>query len=188
MSQFTKVAIAASFKKLLSKKTLSSITVNDIVEDCGVNRGTFYYHFHDVYDLMEWIFLQNTNEIFDYANNRTWQESVTKVFSSLIENKNYIINAYHSIDRELLEKFLQKVTTSVIFDKMQQTLNEMPRHKDIEKDSIEFVASIYGYAISGLILDWIKNDMPVERPGEILAQLEKLFPNLFFYTLGLLRR
>lgn len=52
----TKRAIAESFKKLLSKRGLKKITVRDIVEDCGVNRQTFYYHFHDVYDLMDGFF------------------------------------------------------------------------------------------------------------------------------------
>ena len=55
MSLLTEKALAASLKKLLEKKTLDKITVKDITDDCGVNRQTFYYHFHDVYDLVEWI-------------------------------------------------------------------------------------------------------------------------------------
>lgn len=53
MSQTTKKAIAASLKKLLTKKPLSKITINDIVEDCGITRQTFDYHFADIYDLIE---------------------------------------------------------------------------------------------------------------------------------------
>ena len=48
MSVTTKRALAETFKKLLSKRGLNKITVKDIVEDCGVNRQTFYYHFHDI--------------------------------------------------------------------------------------------------------------------------------------------
>ena len=50
MSLTTKRALAESLKKLLSKKNLDKITVKDIVTDCGVNRQTFYYHFHDIYN------------------------------------------------------------------------------------------------------------------------------------------
>ena len=57
MSQITKNALAASLKKLLSKKELSKITITNITEECGVNRQTFYYHFKDIYDLLEWIFM-----------------------------------------------------------------------------------------------------------------------------------
>lgn len=56
MSQMTKQALANSLKSLLQKKTLNKITIKDIVDDCGVNRQTFYYHFQDVYDLVDWIF------------------------------------------------------------------------------------------------------------------------------------
>lgn len=54
MSLTTKRALAESLKKLLSKKNLDKITVKDIITDCGVNRQTFYYHFHDIYALTEW--------------------------------------------------------------------------------------------------------------------------------------
>ena len=53
MSQTTKRALAQSLKKLLQTKPLSKITINDIAEDCGVSRMTFYYHFADIYDLVE---------------------------------------------------------------------------------------------------------------------------------------
>ena len=54
MSQVTKRALEASLKNLLLQKPLSKITINDIAEDCGINRMTFYYHFRDIYDLIEW--------------------------------------------------------------------------------------------------------------------------------------
>ena len=54
MSGFTKEIIAKTFTELLDEKPMSKITVKDIVERCGVNRNTFYYHFKDIYDLVEW--------------------------------------------------------------------------------------------------------------------------------------
>ena len=45
MSGFTKEIIAKTFTELLDEKPMSKITVKDIVERCGVNRNTFYYHF-----------------------------------------------------------------------------------------------------------------------------------------------
>ena len=48
MSAYTKQAIKASFLKLLNERPLSQVTVKSIVEDCGINRNTFYYHFADI--------------------------------------------------------------------------------------------------------------------------------------------
>ena len=62
MSQTTKRALAQSLKKLLQTKPLSKITINDITEDCGINRMTFYYHFKDIYDLVEWACLEDATK------------------------------------------------------------------------------------------------------------------------------
>ena len=74
MSEITKKALAASLKKLLSKNELSKITISNITNDCGVNRQTFYYHFKDVYDLLEWIYLNEVIQSMDekdiYNNRR----------------------------------------------------------------------------------------------------------------------
>lgn len=55
-SNLTKNAIAASMKKLMRRKPFEKISVSDICEDCGINRKSFYYHFRDKYDLVNWIF------------------------------------------------------------------------------------------------------------------------------------
>ena len=75
MSQVTKRALAASLIKLLSQKPLDKVTVKDIIEDCGVNRQTFYYHFKDIYDLVDWIFLEMASEFLDGKETYdTWQK------------------------------------------------------------------------------------------------------------------
>ena len=43
----TKNAIVEAFWQLLDEKPFNKITVKNIVELCGVNRNTFYYHFSD---------------------------------------------------------------------------------------------------------------------------------------------
>ena len=53
MASFTKKAIRDSFVKLLNEKPLSQITIRDIVDDCGVNRNTFYYYYQDLPQLVE---------------------------------------------------------------------------------------------------------------------------------------
>ena len=62
VSQTTKRALEASLKKLLLQKPLNKITINDITEDCGVNRMTFYYHFKDIYDRVEWSCLEDARK------------------------------------------------------------------------------------------------------------------------------
>ena len=55
MSQTTKWAMAMALKHIMTQKPLSKITITDITEACGINRMTFYYHFQDIFDLIDWI-------------------------------------------------------------------------------------------------------------------------------------
>ena len=96
MSQTTKRALAASLKKLLAQKPLSKITIADITEDCGINRMTFYYHFQDIYDLIDWICQEEGGRALqgrkDYA---TWQEGFTALCRTVVENRAFIEGVYH---------------------------------------------------------------------------------------------
>ena len=75
MSQVTKRALEASLKNLLLKKPLSKITINDITEDCGINRMTFYYHFKDIYDLVEWSCAEDAKKALEGKKTYdTWQQ------------------------------------------------------------------------------------------------------------------
>ena len=107
MSQTTKKALAASLKKLLGEKPLDKITIIDIVEDCEVNRQTFYYHFKDIYDLVEWTFLNESIKAIDGNNTYdTWQQGFLQIFEYVLSNKALVINVFHSVAREHLEYYL----------------------------------------------------------------------------------
>ena len=62
MSEITKRALENALKTLLLKKPLNKITISDVTEECGVNRMTFYYHFKDIYDLVEWCCLEDAGK------------------------------------------------------------------------------------------------------------------------------
>ncbi|WGS65735.1 TetR family transcriptional regulator [Marinitoga aeolica] len=75
MSEITKKALSNSLKKLMKEKPLSKITVNDVVNDCGVNRRTLYYYFHDIYELLEWTFITEIKEVIgENKTYKTWQK------------------------------------------------------------------------------------------------------------------
>lgn len=62
MSNTTKQALEASLKKVMLQKPLDKITISDITSDCGISRMAFYYHFKDIYDLVEWSCLEDAKK------------------------------------------------------------------------------------------------------------------------------
>ena len=87
MSEVTKRALEQSLKNLLLKKPLTKITINDITEDCGINRMTFYYHFKDIYDLVEWSCLEDARKALEEKKTHdTWQEGFLNIFEAVLAN------------------------------------------------------------------------------------------------------
>ena len=101
MSDLTKRALEQSLKNLLLQKPLSKITISDIADDCGINRMTFYYHFKDIYDLIEWSCEEDARKALEGKKTYdTWQQGLLQIFEAVQENKVFILNVYRSISRE----------------------------------------------------------------------------------------
>ena len=96
---------------MLLKKPLDKITIRDITEDCGISRMAFYYHFKDIYDLVEWACIEDASKALQGKKTyETWQEGLLQIFEAVLENKPFILNAYRCISREQMERFLYQLT------------------------------------------------------------------------------
>ena len=156
MSQITKRALEASLKNLLAKRPLDKITVTDITEDCGINRMTFYYHFKDIYDLVEWVCLEDAQRALDGKSTyETWQEGFVQIFRAVQENKPFVMNVYRCVSREQVERYLTPLTDNLLMG----VINELSRNMVVRDEDKAFIARVYSYAFVGLMLDWIKDDM-----------------------------
>ena len=167
MSQVTKRALEASLKNLLLKKPLNKITINDITEDCGINRMTFYYHFQDIYALVEWMYQHDAVELIERNNKAFLQGEVgtrDDWEDAVRENKPFIINVYHCVDKAQVEKYLTPLTDDLLLGVVEEESQAMT----VREEDKKFIAQIYSYCFIGIMLDWIKEDMK-EEP-EVLAE------------------
>ncbi len=170
MSKITKNALSASLKKLLLQKPFDKITVTDITEDCGLNRMTFYYHFQDIYDLLEWTCQEDARK---YLKNKktydTWQEGYLNIFYGALENKEFILNVYHSVRREYIEQYLDRVVSDLLLGVVEERAANMTVR---EKDKL-FIAKFYQFSFVGTMLKWIDTGMK-EKPEYIVERTATL--------------
>ncbi len=170
MSQITKRALEQSLKNLLLKKPLTKITVGDITEDCGISRMTFYYHFKDIYDLVEWSCLEDARRALDEKKTGdTWQQGLLQIFEAVQENKPFILNVYRCVHREQVEKYLQPLVDRLVLG----VLDEEAAHRRVREEDRQFIAQVYAYILIGVMLDWIRDDMR-EDPQRIAERLARL--------------
>ncbi len=170
MSQITKRALETSLKNLLLLKPLNKITISDIANDCGINRMTFYYHFKDIYDLIEWICNEETARAINGKKTyETWQQGFLQTFQMVLDNKPFISNVYHSIRKETIEDYFYAIT----FDLLIGVVEEKAVGMSVTESDKKFIANFYNFAFVGLLLDWIKKDMR-EDPQLIIDQVSTL--------------
>ena len=170
MSQVTKRELEQSLKNLLLKKPLTKITINDIAEDCGINRMTFYYHFKDIYDLVEWSCTEDARKALEEKKTYdTWQQGFLQIFEAVRENKSFIMNVYRCVHREQVEAYLKPLVDNLLMGVICEEAVDMI----VRDEDKAFIARIYSYIFIGVMLDWIKDDMKAD-PQEIVGRLAVL--------------
>ena len=165
----TKEALAQSLIRYLNRTTLDRITINDIVKDSNFNRHTFYYHFRDIHDLLEWIFIRETEKMINWSNTASdWLTTYHKVFAYSMENKKMIQNIYESLGREYLDNYLHDVLQKVLLNGVENYVKE--NHIKVPPAEQVFVADVFKYIFVGFFLDWVRDGMK-EDHDLILASL-----------------
>lgn len=173
-SSNTKMALAASMKKLMEKKDFSKISVGEICEDCGINRKSFYYHFRDKYDLVNWIYYVDFLE----HMNITDSDSPWNVFSSICQYfytesafyRNALKiegqNSFHDYFYETLSIYLRYLLQDVFPEEEQQTF------------SIHFFCDAFYAAICRWLTS--KKIMPVEEFLDHIYEVLEKSAHVFF--------
>lgn len=170
MSDITKRALEKSLKNMMLKKPVNKITINDIAEDCGVNRATFYYHFKDIYDLIEWSCEEDSRKAADgNTTYDTWEQGFLNIFHIVEENKPFILNVYRHVSQEQIIQYLYRVVYGLIINVVEECAQGM----DVRQDDKQFIADFYKYAFVGMMLDWIRQDMK-PSPEKMIFRLSSL--------------
>ena len=165
MATGTKEALASALHQMMTVKPIDKVTVKDIVEICGVNRQTFYYHFDDVDDLLEWVFEQDSDRVFprEVVYDR-WMEDMMGYFDYLESNSAFTLNVYNSNSRLYMLRYLRSRMESCI-----RSFAEIASEgKNIDRQDFEFVVEFYANCAIGFISQWM--DMGMQLPKEFTRE------------------
>ncbi len=156
MPNTTKHSLETSLKRLLMHKPLDKITIQDLTADCGISRMSFYYHFKDIYDLVEWSCIEDGRKALQGKKTYdTWQEGMLQIFEVVLENKPFIMNVYRAVERSKLESYLYELTYRLIVD----VVEEKCEGARLGQEDKAFIAEFYKYGFVGVMLDWIDRGM-----------------------------
>lgn len=171
MATNTKLLIAQAYADLLTKKNVDKVTVKDVVEVCGITRQTFYYHYHDLLDVIEWSIRRQTEmALRESLQQNNWEEALCSFLTVACKNRPLVRKLYASQKRF--------ETNSLIIDSVRTWLTRVYQEKcenaDLSLQQTEFAIQFYTYAICGVLLETVmSDDTDMRSKAEQIVQLMK---------------
>ena len=166
-SLITKRAIATSIKELMRKKNFQKISVSDVVQNCGINRQTFYYHFKDKYDLVNWIYYDEVVAVIRSKRFDDWNEIVLAILTSMNREQHFYKNVLNNIEQNTLQNDFFDVTKKIITERM----DAFAKDKELDRKDKDFVADFYAYGLVGIIVQWAHHEMK-ESPEQMVRRMQ----------------
>lgn len=172
MPNFTKNAIKTSFLKLLNQKPLSQITIKDIVEDCGINRNSFYYHYEDLPSLVREVITEETDRIIkEHSSIDTIEECLDVAVKFALDNKKAVLHIYNSLNSDILIKYLLNICEYVV----KTFIDTAFPNAKVSKSDREIIVRYYKCECFGQIVEWLNEGMKTDITEQFhrLCELKK---------------
>lgn len=172
MSLSARESIKASFRKLLEERPLREITVREIVQDCGVNRNSFYYHFKDIPALLEEIITEYADRIITSQGPAASLADCLETAARFAqENRQAALHINQSAHRDLFERYLMDVCRRVVQDYAAAAIGRVP----VSSEDREILIRFYQCECFGQVMAWLNSGMRYDMARQFrrLCQLAK---------------
>nr|WP_246543194.1 TetR/AcrR family transcriptional regulator [Fusibacter paucivorans] len=172
--------------ELSRKKPLSTVTVRDIVHAAGYTRNTFYYHFQDKQDLINWIYKTTVQSSIGAIDQRLdtsiWRDAILKLLQELEAKKYFYENALKMTGQNSFYDYLFETTYNHFSNVIELYLQD----KSIDDDTIEFFINFYSHAYTEMTTQWLRSGakIPADKFMHLLtrATLHGLYKNLNYFS------
>lgn len=173
MSNATKRLLAMALKERLARQRLDEITIQSLVDDAQVSRKTFYYHFQDVYALLEWIFVDEGRRILE-GNEAvsTWQQAMQSIFDYMQANRALILNVYRCLEDK--EALLELHISQLVRPLLERMFDRQPDSEQVRAEDRALILDFYSIGLVEFFLRWVGNGMRTDG-GQLMAQLDRIF-------------
>lgn len=168
MSQYTQKAILHTFQDMLEKMPFDKITVSAIVSKCEISSNTFYYHYRDIYDLLDiWLQTLKKKYLSEIPKNLCWQDILKALLRALLwdmkNNANLVYHLFNSLSRERIERYIFESTDDTFYQLVCQATSGAAIPEEVLRDITEYNS----YSFLGFFLKFLWNDMKEDIDEEV---------------------
>lgn len=158
-----------ALEQLLCKMTLDQVTVKQICETAHIQRTTFYQHFHDMEDFLEWYILQKQNEFRSYASTAITSQDAHDAFLELAKSIMNYLNQNEQLVRSVMNtqingKPMIDLYVATCVNDLIDRLKGVPEFMEKAVHTpIPFLAEFYVGGMISVFRWWIVNDKPISE-------------------------
>lgn len=164
MPGFTKEIIAKTLRELLEEKPMSKITVKDIVERCGINRNTFYYHFRDIPDVVEYTLEKKWDEILESPQEKaSILECMEEIAGMVRDNRKLMLNMYRSVKRDTFLRYMDKAAVYIIQEYFYKNSDQF----HLDQEEIQILIKYYKCLFIGILIEWLEHNLEYDLGEEM---------------------
>ena len=146
----TERRLVLALKTMMGKYPLEEISVTKLTNKCHVNRQTFYYHFHDIYDLLNLLFLDEKIEGIEQAKNA--REMLACIYNYYEDNADFIGATIKSAAKDLFGEFI----FNTCFQCFTRFVEAVELSKKVDKNHKKNIVRYYSSAFSSLIINYLE--------------------------------
>lgn len=145
----TEHKLALALKTMMSEVPLDDISVTALTRRCHINRKTFYYHFHDIFDLLTQVFLDERIE--EAESTRDIPQLMKVIFDYYTKNMKFIEATLGSAGKELIQEFIY----NLCYTNFLKFINNNPEGKRVHINDRKYIARFYAFAYSNSIIYYL---------------------------------
>ena len=179
MSTNMKNVIADTFFRMVQERGIDRITVKDLVESCHISRQTFYYHFQDILDVVEWSAKKGVERALAVSLAiADPKESIRQFVEAGIQSHEIIQKLLQSQKREYIEKIFVEALQSYLVESVRRRASSWTASREDTAVALQF----YSYGIAGVLLEQCGREGC--DPERLAQQLLRLLQGELFQSLS----
>ena len=169
-SELTKLHMAENLQALMLEKPINKITIKELASRCKINRQTFYYHFCDIYDLLEWLLRNRLKSITTNIENfDSWQEAGIYLLDYLCDNRPLVLSTLNSLSRNSVHNLIH----DEIFKLASKFVHEIAGDIKLSEDAFTHIIHFFCITFTALLEDWLVSDSN-QSSKEVIYDLDMI--------------
>lgn len=166
-SDVIKREFARNLKQMTTEQALATVTISALCTKTGLSRSTFYYHFIDLYDLMEWIldtelFLPLQNYLYTHKVG-DWAYATRMSLEKMLDDRDFYCQLVRLDVQNSPQDFMRQRNRDSWVVLLKRYMEETKQQYDAE--TLDFLTTFIAQAISNMTIDWAKDGMktPIDQ-------------------------